>query len=639
MNNIHYSVLALLSATSSLCAQALPSSSTLPRGDVKLNNDYMNVATHGYGSWRTVAPRERIAAGPAGTVPTAQVAYVTYMDTINGIETIEFRRSTNGGYSWGAPVSLYSLVPGEVISSNETRIVASEHDVFIVFASNAHTLAAGLQSVWAIGSSDQGQTWTAPQLLTPQFLTTLRDADEVNAAVSRGPNGASLNVVFEADSFTLGVEDIYFVQAEIQGGTLAVTVAETRLNYAVAAQTSDVNFTAIASDGPVVHVAWTDNRSQGGSSQYDYFSMTSLNNGTDFAAVTEYRHTQFAGPISWAAPRRPRVAVDIPHVYTFMEHGEAGRDDVYMAWSADVGLTWTATNVAINTATLGSAGDIDDMIVTADDGRVAVVYVDDRLNGINNNNNNQAIVSVSNNGGADFVAGTYVEVPLSLKDPNPIFGIEMTGDMIAVLYETNCGPGGEDLAVSLSSDGGQTFTHYDVTDLGACGTFPSGVDVDNPRLALTANGDVIVTYIDDRTPAGSGGGNTVNNLWITGIHYPQLIDRTASNQGLVYQDDAPSAAGDTCYVVLSFTGPQGTIALDNLGTTLNVGFDAFTEASIVVAASAFPSVNRDSVGANGSVQFPFFPNVTQLLGLPLWGVAFTASGILPGKFTDPILFQ
>ena len=134
MKTIYYSVLALLGATS-LSAQALPPSSTLPRGDEKLNNDYINVGTHGYGSWRTVAPRERIAAGPAGTVPTAQVAYVTYMDTINGIETIEFRRSTNGGYSWSAPTSLYSLVAGEVVDTNETRIVASEHDVFIVFAS------------------------------------------------------------------------------------------------------------------------------------------------------------------------------------------------------------------------------------------------------------------------------------------------------------------------------------------------------------------------------------------------------------------------------------------------------------------------------------------------------------------------
>ena len=273
MKTIYYSVLALLGATS-LSAQALPPSSTLPRGDEKLNNDYINVGTHGYGSWRTVAPRERIAAGPAGTVPTAQVAYVTYMDTINGIETIEFRRSTNGGYSWSAPTSLYSLVAGEVVDTNETRIVASEHDVFIVFASNAHTLAAGLQSVWAIGSSDQGQTWTGPQLLTTQFLTTLRDADEVNAAVSQSQNGASLNVVFEADTFTLGTEDIYFVQAEIQSGSLVVTVPETRLNYAVAAQTSDVNFTTIAADGPVVHIAWTDNRSGGGTSQYDYFSMT-----------------------------------------------------------------------------------------------------------------------------------------------------------------------------------------------------------------------------------------------------------------------------------------------------------------------------------------------------------------------------
>ncbi|MFN3241209.1 MAG: hypothetical protein ACE37K_06810 [Planctomycetota bacterium] len=629
-------LLAVASFGATATAQLYPRSSRLPRDEVKVNENFVNNAVHGYGSWRIACPSERLPAGPAGTVPTANVCYMTYLDTdASGVESVRFRRSIDGGWSWESAQVLYTVQTNEVFSTGDTRIVASEHDVFIVWASNGHTLVAGEQAVFAIGSDDQGQTWTAPTLLSPEFLTTLRDADEVNCAISRNGAAASLNVVFESDTPTAGNEDIYFVQAEVQGGALNVTVPTTRLNVAWTAQQFDVDFTAIDCDGPVVHVIWCDDRS--GVSN-DYFSMTSRNNGTDWATIPEYQHTVLP-TLSWAAPRRPRAAVDLPNVYTFMEHSLNGQDDVWMDWSQDLGLTWGATGVAINTLTLGSGGDIDDMLVVAQNQRVAVLYVDDRLNGSNNNANNQAVVAVSNNGGLDFVNGTHVEVPLSQLDPNPIYDIYMAGDMIAAMYENNCG-GGEGITVSLSSDGGQTFEHLDVTSFDGCGTFPSGVDVDNPRMCLTANGDCNILWQDDRTFAGTGGGNTVNNLWVSGIKYPRLIDNTASNGGVMYQNDAASSQGLQCYVFFSLSSAPNTIPLDTLGTTLNIGYDPLTEASVIIATQSLPSVNRDLVGANGSVNFPLIPNVGQLLGLPVYAIGATVDnngGV--GPFTDPILMQ
>jgi hypothetical protein len=649
MTSIAPTTLSVLALASVLAAQ-YPVSSTLPRGEVRLNSAVLNNNTIGYGHWRTAAPKERIAAGPAGTVPTANVAYVTWAEanTAGAVE-LKFARSVNGGYSWPQAQTIHTVLAGEAIDGAETRLLAAGHEVFLVFASNRHTLVAGQQAVFALGSADQGQTWSGPLLLSAQSTSVLRDVDEVSAALSNNVLGgpASLNVVYESDYNVpaSGIEDLYFAQAGFVGGVLTVTVPDQRINLAVPPRGSDVNFTSIAADGPVVHIAWTDNRAAGGTSRYDYFSLTSRANGTDFATTTEFRHTAFPAPLTWAAPRRPQVAVDLPHVYTFMEHALAGQDDVYMDWSNDLGLTFGVTGVRINTATLGALGDVDDMRVVADNGRVAVLYVDDRLsNGSNNNDLNQAIVSVSNNAGADFQLGLHVERPLGPKDPNPIFGIEMRGDMIAVLYETSCvaqtASGAEDFALSLSSDGGVTWTTKDVTSYGGCGTFPSGVDVDDPRLSLTANGDAIVIWIDDRTILGSGGGNTVNNQWVTSIHYPQLIDNTATFQGVRYEGDSPAAAGDTCIVLLSFVGPGQQIVLDNLGSNINMGFDPFTDASVNIAfAGPAPTINLASVGANGAVDFPFFPNVTNLLGLPIWGAGLTITPQgLAGRFTDPIRF-
>jgi hypothetical protein len=654
MNTTLRSLSFVLASAGILSAQ-YPQSSLLPRGEVRLNGPVLDNTVLGFGHWRVAAPKERLPAGPAGTVPTANVAYTCYLEP-NGLgqATIQFRRTRNGGFSWDAPQAIYTVATGEVIDGAETRLVAFGHTVFLVFASNAHTLIAGHQAVFVMGSTDQGQTWTPATLMTPGAIATLRDADEVSVAVAQAAGGqpASLHMVCEFDYKVpaSGVEDLYYAQAQIVAGAIVLTVPEQRINLAVAPRASDVNFTTIAADGPVVHVAWTDNRAGTGANQYDYFSSTSRLNGTDFATTTEFRHTTFPMPLSWAAPRRPRVAVDLPNVYTFMEHSfdivgmVQGQDDVWMDWSNDLGLTWLATGVRINTATLGAAGDIDDMLVVADDGRLAVLYVDDRLNGINDNDNNQAIVSVSYNAGADFQNGVHIERPLSLKDPNPIFDIQMVGDLIVALYETNCvsstGSGAEDLTISMSSDGGINWTHRDVTSLGGCGTFPSGVDVDDPRLAVTLNGDAIVTWIDDRTLAGSGGGNVVNNQWVTSIHYPQLIDLTATFQGVVYQDDTPANAGDLCVVLISASGTASQTVVDTTGTNINMGFDVFTSASATIALSSpAPNLNSAPVGTNGSVALPFLPNVTALLGLPIWaaGLTITPAGFA-GRFTDPIRF-
>ncbi|MFM1872141.1 MAG: hypothetical protein RL398_1563 [Planctomycetota bacterium] len=640
-------VLAVAAAASALTAQStLPPSSSLPRGEVRLTDNYINVNTHGWGTWRMAAPAQVLQAGPVGTVPTAQVAYVSYMDSDGSGTYLRVRRSKNGGFSWEAPINVHTLSPGEVLSSAETRLVAFEHEIYLVFASNLHNLSSTLaQSVWAVGSNDQGQTWTQPALLSTGMLVNLYDADEVNAAVSQLVPGTPgcLNVVYEADyaSPASGIEDIFHVQAQIVGGSLTITAPETRLNYAASATTHDVNFTDIVAQGPVVHVCWTDNRSLGGTNQYDYFSMTSRQNGTDFATTVERRHTQHVAPISWAAPRRPHGAIDLPHVYTFMEYARTGKDDVFMDWSLDLGMTWSHTGIAINTATLGSLGDIDDFVVTASGGRVAVAYVDDRLNGTNNNDNNQAICSVSYNAGFDFVNATHVEVPLSQRDPNPIYDIAMVGDKVAVLYETNC-IGAEDFAISMSGDGGRTFTHYDVTQLGQCATYANTTDVDDPRFCMTQNGDCLAVWIDDRGPIGNGLGNASNHVWATGIHYPELVDRTATQQGLRFQNDSPAAVGDLALVLISGSGTNPT-SLNLDGFTMNFQFDFWTQAAIGGAFAlppGFPNLNLDVVGANGAVDFPGIPNVAQLVGLPFWAAALTISPVRGfSQFTDPIRFQ
>lgn len=645
-HHLAISAIALSILCTTAAAQQLPVSSTLPRGEFMPNNTYLDVNTHGWGSWQLAAPHQVLPAGPAGTVPTAQVAYICYLDKDSaGNDVLQFRRSTNGGYSWQNAHTVYtgfrSGAQVEVFSAGDTRLLAYQHEVYLIWASNRHSLGSAAQGVWAAGSPDQGQTWTAPTLLSTGVTGNLFDVDYVEAAVSSAVAGGPgfLNVVYNADYQSSGVNDLFFVQASIQGAQLAITVPETRLNHATPAATIDVTFDSIDADGPVIHVVWTDDRSLGGASQYDCFSVTSVLNGNDFATVTEYRHTQLTAPLSWAAPRHPWACVDIPNVYTFMEDGRNGQDDCIMDWSADLGISWAATGVVVNTATFGASGDIDNIRPIARDGRVAVGYVDDRLNGVNNNNNNQCVVAVSYNAGADFVAGTHTEVPVSLINPTPIMRIDMVGDMIGVIFESTCGSG-EDFDLALSSDGGRTFQDRVVTSFGGCGLRPGGVDIDNPDMCLTANGDAIVTWIDDRGFAASGLGNSYNNLFVSGIHYPLLTDHTAQLQGLSLSNASPSSAGDVAVVLLSVTGTSAPLALNNLGLSLNLTFDFMTSASISLAANTPMgpgNFNLKVVGPNGDASFPLIPNLSTLFGIPFYAAATTfgpATGFR--QFTDPI---
>lgn len=94
-------------------------------------------------------------------------------------------------------------------------------------------------------------------------------------------------------------------------------------------------------------------------------------------------------------------------------------------------------------------------------------------------------------------------------------------------------------------------------------------------------------------------------------------------------------------MLLSASGTASQIVLDTLGTRLNMGFDVFTGASVVIGYSApAPTINLDVVGPNGSVDFPFIPNLTTLLGLPIWAAGLTITPqATAGRFTDPIRFQ
>ena len=181
--------------------------------------------------------------------------------------------------------------------------------------------------------------------------------------------------------------------------------------------------------------------------------------------------------------------------------------------------------------------------------------------------------------------------------------------------------------IAESHDGGATFrTMRWVTK---CGSAWKGLsttfDIDRPDFAMTANHDLAIIWSDSRT------GTKMD--YITGIKYPELINQTATNNGLKIDFVEKKRAGEFCWVVLSGTGTTPPIVLNNMGFEVNLAQDAVT-----LVGLTFPSFFFGTVDSSGVVSLPNAPNLS-LTGLKLHAAAIgiDQNGVFTW-FSDPIRY-
>ena len=597
-------------------------SSSLPRGDTKLNANYSPVGSQGFGAWRIATPKQLLA----GASPTAKVAYAVYMDLDAAQATqLHVRRSSDGGLTWESAKVVFTVGATDRLQADWTSILAWENQVFVVYVTGAQGATIGPRSVWCVGSADQGQTWTAPFLVSKLVQAPTNpsvDCEEPACAVSRG----RLHVAFRADSQLSPNEDLWYAGVELVGGSLVGTVPESRVATAQAQGSVDVDLHSIAADDNVVHVAWLDDRDNlGNDNQNNCFSKTSTGNGGDFATVAEVRHTSYTTPLTWAPPRRPLAAAAKPNVYVSLEDSRTGVDQIWLRYSSNLGVQWDEAKASQTPGTV----DIDGQQIVASGNRVVITYRDDR-NGTGNNINNVFAVT-DQNAGLSFKAGPVAESRLSTPNCDSQRGLVMVGDLIVCAWEQCAGP--EEWALAYSVDGGVSWKpSIQVTRLGSCTQVkPRSADVDDPAIDVTLNGDVIGIWIDDRD--NSSGGNTTNNTYVTGVKLPELRSNLATSQGLRLVHAHKGEAGYVAVVLVSMTGQQPPIVLSPFGLSINLAYDLLT-----ATALGIPSLFVTTVDANGEAAFPAIPNLTTLLGVPVHAAALTidVAGSRFVSFTDPI---
>lgn len=263
-------------------AAQLQRNSSLDRGDIRLSNTLgvinssvaqgaNNNADAGFGAFTTRAPKQFLPERPAqGLVATPRFVYSVYGDAIQGNVVLQFLRSTDGGRNWETPRTVYTCntAGGETLETyNSNSTGGSEiglwchgEQVWVTwltddFATPAAT--SGMQRLYAAGSADQGQTWTAPFLVSNQIGTTQFDVDvHLASAASTG-----LHLVFEHDAMQGANEDFSYARLELQNGAVVATVPEVQItNFA---GIFDVDNPSVAAQDDVVLIVWNDTSALG----------------------------------------------------------------------------------------------------------------------------------------------------------------------------------------------------------------------------------------------------------------------------------------------------------------------------------------------------------------------------------------
>lgn len=642
----------------------------LSRGETQLTDSTNTlgalVNNQGFGHWQIASPDGNLPADPVnGLAATAQVVYATFVEENPATLAAEIvmRKSIDGGLTWAAPQAIYTIGGSEQLNTGgtDTRIHASGHNVVVVFLSNAHDTAQSGQSGWAIGSADQGQTWSSPILFStrsmPGSIDPFFDLDEMRAVL----DGDYLHVCFEVDYVNNpsgtgtagnGTEDLFYSQLQFAGGAFSLITSDVRIDAAHAAGSVDVDGPEIDADGPIVTIVWSDDRrqlpDQFGQLTYqnDTYSRTSIAFGSDFdqaGQAPEINHTNYQSllVLTWAAPRQPNVRVIAPNVLVFMEDSRDQQSDaVYCDISLNAGSTYAHTGVRVSTNPAGE--DVDGFIVSDDGERVAIFTKTDRAG---TNAVNQGYVNVGDLN--DLINGTLSEATCSPAQDLVLYDVRIQGDVVAAVYES-CGfP--EEAYVGLSHDGGASFEDLRITNLGACSSPVGNADVDDVRVAISANRDVNVIWADDR----NGPGNVREDVFLTSAKVPALVDNTSQvppgvGGTMELVDLGPRDVGDWAFLMIS---GGGTAPGMPLGPSVTNAFqprlaqDFWFNALLGDVTFVLETVGTDPMTGEARALFdgvpPFgIPNLRLLIGQSFWVAAGTAdTNTLEFKyFTDSAPF-
>ena len=234
---------------------------------------------------------------------TGSVVHVAWQDSRDGNFEIYYKRSTDGGVSWGSDIrltnaSFESWNPSVAVSGAAVNIVWQER-------------RDGNDEIYTKRSTDGGNSWEAD--------TRLTNNSDVSALPSVIISGSVVHTVW--DDTRDGNAEIYYKRSADGGVSWGTDIRLT--NNSAASNSASVS----VSDS-FVHVTWQDRRND-----WEIYYKRSADGGLSWGA--DIRLTNNAAS-SWY----PAVSVSGSAVHIVWQDSRDGNEEIYYKRSTDGGVNW-----------------------------------------------------------------------------------------------------------------------------------------------------------------------------------------------------------------------------------------------------------------------------------------------------------
>lgn len=291
---------------------------------------------------QTWSPDGRLTNNSAASYnPCIQVfgpdVHVVWYDTRDGNSEIYYKRSTNGGFSWGPDVRM-SNASG---LSEGAKVTVTGAIVHVVWFDHRN----GNYEIYYKASGDAGVNWS------PEVRLTNNSGASQDPSVS--VSGPDVHLVWKDDRD--GNMEIYYKSSSNGGANWG---PDTRLTYNNAGSHNP----CISTTGDILHLTWTDQRD----GNFEIYYKASGDRGVNWSPDSKLSNNGGSSITS-------SVFVSGPYVHAVWCDDRDGNYEIYYRFSANGGFSWGEETRLTNNGSLSSYP-----TVCASDMKVHVVWTDGR---------------------------------------------------------------------------------------------------------------------------------------------------------------------------------------------------------------------------------------------------------------------
>lgn len=318
-------------------------------------------------------------------------------------------------------------------------VVATSGDLSVL------TYIAGSE-IYAQTSDGKGKVWSAPVRVDSDVTGARKDMKFGDVQIV----GNSVFAIWKDERNGTSNDDCYFSYSTDGGLTWA---ADVRLDAGIAVGVGAVRNWYLATTGSrggrggVVHVLLEIDPTTG--SNEDLYLVRSLDGGVTFQPGV---YVPQSDPAGTSDVDTAGIAANGPDVWVAWIDNRTGSDDVWFQHSNDVGATWTAADLQLDTAV---GGDAEGQIAIASSGlTVAVAWTEE----VPDASPEEIRATVSLDGGLTFPNEQRIGGYAAGVDDCDNVVIGVTGGGSAIVCWEDDRSGGDIIYSSASSDGGATWS-------------------------------------------------------------------------------------------------------------------------------------------------------------------------------------